>query len=78
MTGVYGKRTKFQQKDVAQLLLKVSNDNLENNNHSIRLDKSIKWDYSNKDMDLKYIPKVFEKKIKFVYTNKLFVYFQIE
>ena len=64
LTGVYGKRTKFQQKDVAQLLLKVNKDNIEKENSnysSTELSKSINWDYSNKDIDLKFIPKVYLK-----------------
>ena len=59
LTGVYGKRTKFQQKDVAQLLLKVNKEFLESNGHFVGVDKPIKWNYSNKDMKLKFLPKVF-------------------
>ena len=57
LTGVYGKKTKFQQKDVAQLLLKINK-----NDETVDLNgefKNVKWDYLNKEMDLKFLPKVF-------------------
>jgi hypothetical protein len=62
LVGVYGKRTKFQQKDLAQLFLKVKKtesnelvDNVENGDVSGPLETS--WTHSNKDLTSNLLPK---------------------
>ena len=63
LTGVYGKRTKYQQKDVAQLLLKVNTEDLMHGDFGPDQIENLKGEftdcvYSNKDMDVKWLPKV--------------------
>jgi hypothetical protein len=55
MTGVRGKRTKFQQNDLAQLFLKVSK---KQSNEQPQLDVHL-WTYVNSEMDAKLLPKVY-------------------
>lgn len=62
LTGVYGKRTKYQQKDLAQLLLKVVK---QDGNEQQKVNKSTdfsQWPHFNKEMDENLLPKVFELK----------------
>ena len=56
--GVFGKRTKYQQKDLAQLLLKINVPdelNADESTHNVSFDKFIP---SNAGMDPKCLPKV--------------------
>lgn len=55
LVGVYGKRTKYQQKDLAQLFLKITDSNDEFSD--VAFDQFTKWEYSNKDLDLSQLPK---------------------
>lgn len=58
MVGVFGKRTRYQQKDLAQLLLKI---NLSNEQNNVKTDLQTdfdSWKLSNQDMDCKFLPKV--------------------
>lgn len=52
LIGVYGKRTKYQQKDLAQLFIKVKND--ENINQQYEF---MSLNYLNKDLKHSEIPK---------------------
>ena len=55
LTGCYGKRTRYQQKELAQLLLKI---NESKSTQSLpKLDYS-QWNYFNQDLDKNLLPKV--------------------
>lgn len=63
LVGVYGKRTKFQQKDLAQLLLKVNKSGEERTEENDAAVNSTSFDasefearYSNRDVDIKSLP----------------------
>jgi hypothetical protein len=56
LVGVFGKRTKYQQKDLAQLLLKINTPSNQNTNEAIQHFDTFKP--SNADMDPKMLPKV--------------------
>jgi hypothetical protein len=65
LVGVYGKRTKFQQKDLAQLFLKVKKSELNENglnseNPELAVDSrplETSWPHSNKELTLSLLPK---------------------
>ena len=56
LTGAYGKRTKYQQKDLAQLLLKIKKKSDENNQNNGLASKN--WVYFNQDLIVSELPKV--------------------
>jgi hypothetical protein len=56
LIGLYGKRTKYQQKEVAQLFLKVNTDPQLNESGCEALNN--KWLYANSDLDPNYLPRV--------------------
>ena len=53
LTGVYGRKTRFQQKDLAQLLLKINKQFEE----ASQVEEARSWTYANKDLDGKKLPK---------------------
>jgi hypothetical protein len=58
LVGIYGKRTRYQQKDLAQLLLKFdkeSEEMLEKNDTEYKLDD---LKYLNSDLNRNFLPKV--------------------
>ncbi len=57
LVGVFGKRTKYQQKDLAQLLLKINPFDEQNSNENIQTFFD-KFKPLNADMDPKLLPKV--------------------
>ncbi len=62
LIGLYGKRTKFQQKDLAQLFLKVKksdlNEDLENQENADTNGRLVtSWPHSNKDLTSSLLPK---------------------
>jgi hypothetical protein len=58
LTGVYGKRTKYQHNDIAQLLLKVNKKTQEESSSTSSKTEFPKWKHSNHDLDLNLLPKV--------------------
>lgn len=60
LIGLYGKRTKFQQKDIAQLFLKIRKTSL--NDKQLQTEEEEYFDklsYSNHNLNIKHLPKVF-------------------
>lgn len=57
LMGVYGKRTKYQQKDVAQLLLKVNDTNLATEHLGLENNFQV-WSHFNGSLTKESMPKV--------------------
>lgn len=60
LVGVYGKRTKYQQKDLAQLLLKVNkpeNNEQETNVRNEEEEQLPRWTHFNKELESNLLPK---------------------
>jgi len=56
LTGAYGKRTKYQQKDLAQLLLKINKKSDDNSLNYGLISKD--WIYFNRNLNVSELPKV--------------------